>query len=247
MQILCDVWEGSLDIDEPVLREGGVVGFMVRLNDMNGGHHMDMTFDAQWKQVENFLRAPYFVYNPWVNGAANFNWMHNHLPDGVSIVFADVEVTKPGYSPETYADELQFFYNLCAQHYKTVIYTGAWFLPLVSHWPDCEYWWARYPYYLCPQGDRVQWTWSEFSQRAHAYGYKPDPNDYCPGVEKVWQCSGDKVILPGTANRPMDLNLFNGSLAELEEWWGATLPPIPVNRLDILWREAALHGWNLEA
>jgi hypothetical protein len=245
VQILCDVWEGSLDIDETILREGGVVGLIIRLNDMNGGHHKDMTFDAQWKQAENFLRAPYFVYNPWVNGAATFNWMHNNLPDGVSIVFADVEVSKAGYSPETYADELQFFYNLSSQHYKMVIYTGAWFLSIVAHWPQAEYWWARYPYYLCPQGDRVSWTWSEFSRRAHAYGYKPDPDNKCPGEESVWQCEGDQVVLPGTANRPMDLNLVNKTLPELEVWWGATLPPVPVDRLEILWREAALHGWSL--
>ena len=84
MEILLDVWEGSLDIDETILREGGVVGLIIRMNDINGGHHIDMTFDSQWKQAELFLRAPYFVYNPWVNGAANFNWMHNRLPDGLS-------------------------------------------------------------------------------------------------------------------------------------------------------------------
>lgn len=222
-----------------------MVGLMIRLNDMNGGHHKDMTFDAQWSQAEPFLRAPYFVYNPWVNGAANFNWMINNIPPGVSVLFADVEVRKAGYSPETYADELQFFYNLCSQHYKTVIYTGAWFLPIVAHWPHCEYWWARYPYYLCPQGDRVKWTWNEFRQRSNTFGYKPDPDKKCPGDELLWQCSGDKVILPGTANRPIDLNLFNGSLAELEAWWGNVLPAASVDRLDILWREAALHGWSL--
>ena len=42
-------------------------------------------------------------------------------------------------------------------------------------------------------------------------------------------------MLPGCADRPIDVNAFNGTLPELEAWWGAELPEAPVDRLDILW------------
>jgi GH25 family lysozyme M1 (1,4-beta-N-acetylmuramidase) len=245
MQILLDVWEGALDVDETILHEADIAGLIIRLNDMSGGHHMDANFTNQWDQASNFLRAPYFVYNPWVNGSQNFNWLHDHLPQGVTIVFADIEVRKDGYSPKVYADEVQIFYNLISAQYKTVIYTGAWFLTVVDYWPHAEYWWARYPYSLCPQGGRVFWSWGDFKQKANVYGYSPDPYKVCPGPAMLWQCSGDKVILPGTANRPIDINLWNGTLAELEAWWGNQLPNPPKTQLEILWREAALHGWNM--
>ena len=53
---------------------------ITRLNDINGGHHKDENFDKQWKQAQYFLRAPYFVYNPWVNGKGNYDWLMANLP-----------------------------------------------------------------------------------------------------------------------------------------------------------------------
>lgn len=245
MLTLLDVWEGSLDINETILRAEGVVGLMIRLNHISGAHHMDENFTNQWNQAAGFLRAPYFVYSPWYTGRANFEWMISHIPRETTVVFDDVEVTKAGYPAERYADELQIFYDLSKAEYHSVIYIGGWFLSTVTHWPQGEYWWGRYPYYLCPQGDKETWTWAQWRQRSNSYGYKPDPDNKCPGTEEVWQASGDKLYLPGCAGRVIDLNLVNKSLPELETWWGATLPPAPMSQLDILWREAAVHGWNL--
>lgn len=248
MEILCDVWEGALDIDEPVLRSGGVVGLMIRLNDMNGGHHMDANFYNQWGQAANFLRAPYFVYNPWVDGVANFNWLAAHVPAETTVVFPDVEVSKPNYPKETYADEVEEFIQLTRARWRAPIYTGAWFLSRLARWPGGDYWWARYPYYLCPQGDKVTWSWSELRKRVDYYGYHPDPDKRCPGTPLFWQCSGDKVILPGTANRPMDISLWSGTLNDLEEWWGQRLPGYRTleERVSKLEEQALLHGWSLE-
>ena len=246
MEILCDVWEGALDIDETILHDqGDIAGLMIRLNDISGGHHKDTYFDNQWMQAESFLRAAYFVYNPWVTGLANYDWLMRNIPPGCTVVFPDIEVRKLGYSPEIYADEVWDFLQRLSAILKVVNYTGGWFLSVLSHWPTGDYWWARYPYSLCPQGDRVRWTWQEFRQKAEQYGYHPDPLKQCPGIPKLWQCSGDKVILPGTADRAMDLNLWSGTRKELETWWGIQAPP-PMSRLDILWREAVLHGWNME-
>src|SRR5512137_2976319 len=250
MQILLDVWEGSLDIDESLLYSNGVAGLIIRLNDMNGGHHKDMTFDAQWKQAESFLRAPYFVYNPWVDGTTNFNWMVDHLPSsGVTRVMVDVEVRKADYSPEVYADQLQVFMDKAKVAYpKTIIYTGAWFLNVVSHWPAGDYWWARYPFAFYP-AEKQRWRWNQLQTAMNAYGWYPDPIQLCPGSVKLWQLSGDKLILPGCADRPMDINIWNGDLASLEAWWGAELPPPPGPSLEekvrLLWEQALLHGWEI--
>lgn len=243
MEIVLDVWEGALDINEPLLREAGVAGLIVRLNDISGGLHKDMTFDAQWKQAEGFLRAPYYVYNPWVTGQVNFEWLADNLPAGVTRVFADIEVRKADYPPSTYADEVQLFYALLLNHFKAAIYTGGWFLSMLSHWYGGDYWWARYPYALCPQGDKVYWTWGDFKQKANVYGYHPDPTKQCPGRPILWQCSGDKVILPGTASRPMDLTLWNGSLPELEAWWGAQMPNPPMDWAHALTQWAKSMGY----
>lgn len=187
---------------------------------------MDANFTNQWAQATSFLRAGYFVYNPWVTGIENYDWLMRNLPTS-TIVFPDVEVIKPNYSKEIYADEVQDFHNHLSAAIHDVDYTGGWFLSLLAHWPNMEYWWARYPYALCPQGDKVFWTWGDFRQKANVYGFHPDPGKQCPGTPILWQCSGDKVILPGTANRPMDLSLWNGTLAELEAWWGASMPNPP--------------------
>jgi len=243
MEILVDVWEGSLEVDETIFHDNGIAGMIIRLNDISGGHHIDANFANQWAQSESFLRAVYFVYNPWKTGVENYDWLMSHAPEN-PILFDDVEVKKAGYSPEIYADQAQDFHNRVKAHTKPVTYTGGWFLPILSHWNRDEYWWGRYPYKLCPQGDKVYWTWTEFRQKADAFGYHPDPTGICPGKPMLWQCSGDKVILPGTANRPIDLNLWSGTLSELYTWWGVSAPPV-MSRLDILEREAKKAGWNL--
>ena len=107
--LVIDVWEGQLEIDERILKEAGVGGIGIRLNDMNGGHHMDENFIRQWGEAADFVRFPYFVYNPWVSGQENFNWLVVHCPPGVMALAVDVEVKKAGYSAATYAAEFRKF------------------------------------------------------------------------------------------------------------------------------------------
>jgi hypothetical protein len=250
LQTLLDVWEGSLDVSEDIILAGGVVGLIIRLNHMTGGHHLDINFITQWEQARNFLRAPYFVYNPWVDGHANFLWLINNIPkQGVSIIFADVEVAYSGYSAEVYADEVQKFYGEISTQFKTIIYTGQWFLSFLSHWILGEYWWARYPNRFHPVA-KENWSYEKLEQETENYGYFPDPQGKCPGVVSLWQCSGDRIILPGCADRPVDVSLFNGTFDDLKKWWGvpATTAPTMIQKVDILWREAQKHpDWNLVA
>jgi len=245
-----DVWEGALDIDEGILLSAGVKFVIPRLNDMNGGHHKDTNFDNQWLQAEPFLRAPYFVYNPWVSGKINAEWLLDNLPTkGVTRKFSDVEVRKPEYPAETYANEVDIFKNELArwETTPTVCYTGQWFLSYLSHWPiDWEYWWARYPWYLYP-GTKQTISWEDLRLRIDYVGWKPDPAKACPGIVRLWQCTADRYIPPGCANRPMDMNVALMTLSELSAWWGAEVPEYTMTqKVDIIWRELQEHypGWN---
>ena len=39
--LVVDTWESQGEIDESVYKENDIAAIIVRLNDMNGGHHMD--------------------------------------------------------------------------------------------------------------------------------------------------------------------------------------------------------------
>ncbi len=222
--IVIDVWEGSLEIDEPTLKSAGVAGFIIRLNNMVGGHHMDKEFARQWKEAAPFARAPYFVYNPWVDGQGNYNWLAANVPSEARTVFIDVEVRYQGYSPTTYAAELARFLALAERRWRVPVYTGQGFADILSSWPKTEYWWAQYP-------TSIPWaqlkTWDELKTALNGLDY-PYNRAAIPGLLRMWQCSGDKVILPGT-QRTTDINIFYGNEAELRAWFGETVtaPPLP--------------------
>lgn len=241
-----DTWEGQLEIDEIVLKANDVQFIIPRLNSISGGHHKDELFDKQWSEAAGFYRAPYMVYNPWVSGTVNATWLLDNLPkEGVTRVFADIEVKKDDYSPELYAIEVEKFIAQVSKYYLPTIYTGGWFLNVLSYWPKCDYWWARYPYYLYPSTATFI-TWPDLYSRINYVGWNPDPKKVCPGEVKLWQCTADRYYLPGTSNRVVDVNVSNMKPEEFSAWWGAKAPLTITQRLSILEREAALRGWNLE-
>lgn len=247
MSLVLDVWEGQLEIDEAELLVGGVDGIVIRLNDMNGGHHMDAGFAKQWVDVEMFERWPYFVYNPWVSGKENYDWLVKHMPAGCPSVAVDVEVKKPGLNPVEYGLQLQEFMWKAEIHWQAHIYTGEWFLPNVEPWPkDADYWWAQYPLSMYPSR-RVELTWEELQRKIEKLTWPPANAYICPGKVKMWQCSGDRFILPGTS-RAMDINLFPGDLNDLVSWLGYKERPELLTldqRMERLEREARSRGWNL--
>ena len=67
--LLVDTYE-SETIDEAALKTNNVSGMIIRLNHIEGGHHLDANFTTQWAETgkADLLRVPYFVYNPWVDG-----------------------------------------------------------------------------------------------------------------------------------------------------------------------------------
>jgi hypothetical protein len=233
-----DVWEGSLDIDESLLLQEGVGFLVIRLNSIDGNTHKDENFERQWEQAEMFFRWPYFVYNPWERGVVNAEWLGDNLPPGACRVAVDVEVKRAGLTPAGYSVELRTFLAIVKRHWKPVIYTGAWFLPLVDPWPgDCDYWWARYPFLMYPAKSQ-EISWSSLRLLLGELAWDPCPAGSgvkVPGPVKVWQCSGDRFKLPGCCGRVVDLDLWPGDSESLRAWLG--VDPAPVR-----W-EYALTAW----
>lgn len=215
--LVVDVWEGSLEIDEAVLKQNGVAGMGIRLNDMNGGHHLDQNFWKQWRDSRNFVHFPYFVYNPWVDAAANFAWLAANCPAEVLTVAVDVEVRMPGYQPQAYARELDKFLQLCAARWKMIVYTAQWFLPYLAWWPHVDYWWAQYPdpdnYFAGVT------TWVELKRRLDRLD-KPFNSGSIPGSLRLWQFCADYLTLPGFSTL-VDVNLFYGSEQDLADYFGS--------------------------
>ena len=215
--LVIDVWEGQLEIDEDVLKKAGVAGISIRLNDMNGGHHMDTGFVKQWEEAKGFVRFPYFVYNPWVDGAQNYVWLADNMPAEAKSVAIDVEVRYSGITPAKYAGELNKFLSLANNKWKTIIYTGQGYLNLLSKWPKVDYWWAQYPAPQVYFGE-VE-TWEDLIKTLdHPALAQPFNHGLVPGELKMWQFTGDYLVLPGT-KRDIDVNLFFGSAAELAEYF----------------------------
>ena len=214
--LVLDVWEGNLDIDEQELWDGGVRGIYVRLNDMNGGHHLDENFVIQWAQSKRFVRAPYFVYNPWVSGTVNFAWLKANMPADAHCVVIDNEVRYPGYSPTTYAGEFEIFRTLCAKQWKVVIYTGGGYVSLMSKWPMADYIWARYPGdYYPTDAALIRITWDQLREKLAKTEWNPGCT--LSGTCKMWQIS-DRYIFHGGTTR-LDLNVFRGSYEDLKEFF----------------------------
>ena len=216
--LLVDTYEEERQINEQTLIANNIVGMIIRLNNMEGGHHMDANFIVQWAEAGNagLLRIPYFVYNPWVDGQENYDWLVRHMPFEAKAVMVDIEVSKPGYSPSTYATEVARFCQIVGTRWNFMIYTGENYLSLLSSWPtNADYWWAQYPNALYPQVPENR-TWAQV--RAQIDGFAgPFNAEKIPGRFKMWQASGDKLILPGSP-KPIDVDVFPGTLGELRTW-----------------------------
>lgn len=235
-QIVIDQWEGSLNIDDALIKSNGVAGVISRINSMSGGHHMDSTFVKSWADSAIFdVRCPYFVYNPWVDGLSNFNWLYPRIPaDAPKRIMIDIEVPKQGYLPSPYGYHVGVLITKLQQAgYWPAVYSGLWFLPNLTPWPIVDYWWARYPYSVYP-GSLTQISWTELKSKVNSLSWDPDPYHKAPAEVKLWQCSGDKYILPGTAGKAMDINLWRGSLGELKTWFGMGDGITPTNWWDNL-------------
>ena len=212
-----DVWEGQLEMDEAVLKANGVKFISIRINNTVGGHHLDTGFVKQWEEAAAFVRFPYFVYNPWVDGKANFDWLAAHMPSNAKSVAIDIEIAYSGITAAKYAGEVNKFLSFCdGMKWKTIIYTGGGYLGLLSKWPKMDFWWAQYPDPKTYFGDTS--TWDGLKDKLTKLD-KPFNANLVPGNLKIWQFSGDYLTLPGTI-RKIDVNVFYGSDQEMAAYFG---------------------------
>jgi hypothetical protein len=97
-----------------------------------------------------------------------------------------------------------------------MLYTGEGYLDLLDTWPtDLPYWWAQYTNSLYPNKAEHR-TWDQVRARVDALP-GPANADKAPGDWKMWQLTGDRLILPGS-NKPIDVDVFPGTLDELKTW-----------------------------
>ena len=216
-QLLLDIWEGNPDLDVAALKAAGVVGLIVRLNSMNGGHHMDERFTQNWELAKQFaVQSIYFVYNPWKNGRDNYDWLMAHLPAdyGRRRLFPDIEVRYSGYAPATYAAETKKFMALTRANFPATRYSGGGFLDILTPWPtDEDYWWAAYSTSLTECRN-----WNAYQNILAVLDYDRF-TQLCPGKARMWQASANGSILPGFGNHAVDTNIFPGTLADLHAWF----------------------------
>lgn len=216
--LITDIWEGNPDVDPKVLMENEVMGMIVRLNDMNGGHHMDEAFEKNWANAKKFpIQALYFVYNPWKNGKENYDWLMSHIPldYGKRRIFVDIEVRYPGYSPKTYGSETAAFMVMLRAKHKATRYSGGGFLSILTPWPkDEEYWWAAYSTDLTEST-----SWEDYKNILSKLSYALFTK-LSPGLCRLWQATGDGLRLPGFGKHAVDVNVFPGTLEEAFEWFG---------------------------
>ncbi len=223
--LLVDTYE-SETIDEAVLRTNNVAGLIIRLNHTEGGHHLDANFPRQWRETSfaGLVRIPYFVYNPWVDGQANFDWLVDALPFEAGAVLLAVNVKYDGYPPEVYAAEVARFCQLVGSRWNYMIYTGQNRLQLLSTWPaNARYWWAQYPYALFPSTPQKR-SWSQVHAQLNLLK-APFNASFLPGQWKLWQVSADRLVLPGSS-RPMNLNIFPGSYEDLKTFVNEQHEPV---------------------
>lgn len=247
-QLLIDQWEGSMDINEDALMDTGVVGAITRINSISGGHHLDDNFQRNYDQCAVFPvpQVIYFVYNPWKNGRQNFEYLMSVCPASVYCAMIDVEVRYTGITKAQYAEDVDTFMQLVHERFaKAFIYTGAWFYSELAYWPDCDYCLARYPYVLYPDNTQT-WTWEQVRAVIENDEFVWNPGT-SPKLKngsyldkskiKLWQCSGDRLILPGTSGKCIDIVLWNGDLESLQAWAGVPeeshTPPPPVVNADL--------------
>lgn len=218
-QPVLDIWEADeRKIDHKTLSKF-FKGMIIRLNDINGGHHLDTGLPENWEDAKNFYPAQsiYFVFNPWVNYLVNYEFVNKWLPDdyGNRMVFIDIEVKYSGITKEQYANEVYEFIEKMKKERPTTIYTGMWFLDKLSYWrKDVPYWWACYIPELYPKNDTMYASHNKLMEIMDAYK-EPYNRNLVPGSLLGTQITGDRVITEGSNGRVVDVSHFPYSEEQL--------------------------------
>ncbi len=204
-----------------------------------GDYYTDAVFPSHWSGAgdSGMLRTAYHVIAPAdstnvrkISADAQMGLFFKALGDrraDVPLVL-DCELARgqtKGYITSVIARCIELAYSYSGKY--PIIYTRkSWFDYYTNPhplFPLCDLWPARYSTVLTS-------PWSD------GYYKFRDWTDW-----KLWQWS-EKGIIPGITGA-VDLDWFNGSANDLLEYAGQKTIE---QRIAILEREAALHGWNLE-
>jgi uncharacterized protein YvpB len=216
--IVLDVYEGSYESDEAEFARGNVIGLIIRINDIADKMRLDTNFIKQWNESKSFNPVPYFNYDPTVSAMENFGFLFQHMPKCPAVAI-DTETRNSALTPEAYGIQYWKFIDMCKLFWKVIIYTGAGFLDAITPWrTDVDYWWAQYPSSMYPS-QRMSISWVQLKALMDALPDMPPNLGSFKGPIKLWQVSGDRLIVPGTT-RAMDISKFLGNKSDYAKWLG---------------------------
>ena len=197
-------------------------------------HWVDPTHDGQ-AQIDNFLKAAagyaydfaavdveqhWLSWSEWSKGAVK----RFAAPERISSVALQ---TAQGLRKGTGKPVLIYTRTTFVENYAR---------PMSAWLPEWPLWLAHYPYARGKQSV----DWETFKSRWLPKIPGPNLPQGCREW-KIWQFSGDQFILPGCQS-PIDLNLFNGGLADLRAWCRPA-DALAVDKLERLWAaHPQLHG-----
>jgi len=231
-----DVWEGSGDINEGIIKAAGIEFLIIRMNTSWGGLQYDKNFLTQWAQASGFARAAYVVIDPGIAADAYRAWIKSSKPSDCNIICPDIEIK--GSTPAAYSALLTKLYaGLIADGNKVVQYSGYGSYFLANPWvKSVDQWWARYLYSVHPTelingvltATHPNITWEELKVKLAALNWTPlvtSLSEAQTGHIAIWQATSS-YILPGCANHPVDVNLM--PRADFTRIFGATIPPVVI-------------------
>src|SRR5262245_4978533 len=201
-----DVSEYQGSVNWQSVKASGRVFGIARIN---VGDHLDPYFQANWSGMRDagLIRGAYQYYKPSYDATAQANLVVSTLgklgPDDLPAML-DIEILD-GVAPATVVGKLLTWLDIveAGTGKRPLVYTGAYF------WDDNIASTALADYPLV-----IPW-----------YGTN------CPGVANAWASRGWKFhqysesgTVPGVSSNPTDLDVYNGSEADLRAWLGPAAP-----------------------
>lgn len=210
-----------------------------------GDYYIDPNFAEYWDLAAElgFKRTGYMVTAPkdpnqarFISASAHLQLFYDTIGDRVPEMpwVVDAELTRG--ATKAYITELhyQIIANLHAEKGRhPLVYTRqTWWDYNVNEnvlWGKCPLFAARYT------DAPLDGPWSD-----GRYIFR----DWNEWAFWQWTSHGDGPA-HGTTSLNVDLDRFNGDEVALDAFCNQTPPITPEQKLNILWREAALRGWNL--
>jgi len=264
-----DVSRWQSNVDWSLLKASGIEFVFIKATQGNYKTDQMMVKHAEGANKAGMMIGMYHWCDPTVNAESQALYFMNAIAGlPYKMVSADVEqqwgdwnewsngsVTKI-LSPNVISQNAKTILETWAKRTKvpTIVYSRASFIntyakPAQTWLSKYPLWMAHYPY----KASTIRTTWQDFKTN-----YKPSINAPAlpTGSTKwtFWQFTGDKFILPGCESL-LDINYFNGELADLKKFVGmdTTTPPVVTppttltieERLAKLESEARFRGWSV--